>query len=114
MHSLRREPEPTYTSRPAHILPALTPASIYVTLAISLTAGSTESASDFMDGVTLQPAAVTSPRNTNTTSLQQQVAAVAPKASWLSSKIDELLAQVPEHAWADVPDISVDDLDARM
>jgi hypothetical protein len=110
--NLPDRPSPTFTNAPK---PLAAPRAVALyTLAFSMTAGSTTTCSDFAKRLNLQPASITSSKNTNTTSLEQQVAVVASKPSWLETTIDELLAQVPEEEWAKVPARYVADIDKRM
>ena len=114
MHSIPPRPEPTYTSPSQQRQAPRGPGAVYFGLALSLTAVSTATSSDLLERVTLQPVSVRTPRDTNTTSLQQRVAVMPSKPSWLETTIDELLAQIPVDAWDKVPERHVADIDKRM
>ena len=111
MYSLAENPQPTVTVAP-RLIPIPHAAAFY-TLAFSITMGSTATSADYLRGLRLNPASITSPKSTNTTSLQPQVAIVRP-TSWLESTIDALLASVPDEEWAKVPDRYVANIDKRM
>jgi hypothetical protein len=112
MHSLAPSALPTTTFSPSTpTIPQVARAAS--DLAFSITAGSTAATFDISGRFNLMPASISSPKNTNTISLQQQVA-VVPKPSWLERTIDRLLAQVPDDEWDKLPPLYVADLDQRM
>jgi hypothetical protein len=114
MHSLPAVPKPTYTLPGAYWPATRVRASAYVTLVMSVTATSTVVTSDLISRINLQPASVGSPHETNTTSLEQGVAAVAPEPSWLETTIDEILAGIPDEAWTKARRKKIANLDKHL
>ena len=112
MHSLPGEAPPTLTV-PSRSYPFQYSAAVY-TLAFSITAGSTGTCADYTKRVSLAPASIASPKNTNTTALEQKVATVAATPSWLETTIDALLAATPEEAWSKPPKKKLADLDKHL
>lgn len=112
MHSLSHSASPTVTIPSS--APTIPPLALAASaLALSIAVGSTAVTSDFSGRLNLVPASTSSPKNTNTISLQQQVV-VVPEPSWLETTIDKLLAQVPDDEWDKLPPLYVADIDQRM
>lgn len=112
MHRIPDEAPPSLTvpSRPYRLQYS---AAVY-TLAFSITAAATGTHADYTAHLTLPPASTASAGSTNTTSLEQKVAIVAPAPSWLETTIDALLAATPEDAWLKPLEKKLSDLDKHL
>lgn len=100
MHSLSEDAPPTVTV-PSRI-PAFQYHAAVCSLALSITAGSTVTHADYTKRVSLAPA-VFRPCDDTTATWEWG----RTKTDWLNTTVDAMLAQVPEEAWADVPDTSL-------
>jgi hypothetical protein len=84
------------------------------TLAFSISTHSTGAGADYTKRLSLPPASIASPKNTNTTALEQTIATAAPTPSWLETTVDALLAATPEEAWSKPPKKRLSDLDKHL
>jgi hypothetical protein len=113
MHDLPQNPLPTFTG-PAHGASLPKRVALYTTLAFSISAASTALSADYENLVNLKPATITETGSTNTVILEQYVAVVPAKISWLESTIFELMSDMTPDIIANTPDKFIADIDKHM